>query len=101
MAAGRGFAGHAVPVFERCVRIIREILMQFEKYRHNPNSMEEPDKTFLVVSLDLLSGLTQGLGTEIDPLYINSDILNLLCHCISVRSFVVDGLTLTLTLFIT
>jgi transportin-1 len=83
MAAGKGFATHAEPVFERCVRIVRSILMQFEKYRHNPNAIDEPDKTFLVVSLDLLSGLTQGLGNDIDPLYLRSDILDLLCHCIS------------------
>jgi transportin-1 len=39
--------------------------------------MEEPDKSFLVVALDLLSGLTQGLGMELQPL-INASSPNLL-----------------------
>lgn len=49
--------------------------------------MEEPDKTFLIVSLDLLSGLTQGLNSAITQLYSASDppVLTLLSMCLQVR----------------
>ncbi|KAJ7447221.1 armadillo-type protein [Mycena latifolia] len=45
--------------------------------------MEEPDK-FLVVVLDLLSGLTQGLGMEMQPLITASqpNLLSLLTVCL-------------------
>jgi transportin-1 len=37
-----------------------------------------PDKDFMVVALDLLSGLTEGLGPLIAPLVQSSEILPLL-----------------------
>lgn len=43
-----------------------------------------PDKDFMVVALDLLSGLAEGLGTLISPLVSNSDILPLLYQCMKV-----------------
>ena len=35
--------------------------------------MEEPDKDILVVTIDLLSGLIQGLGMQIQPLLESSN----------------------------
>lgn len=51
-------------VFERAHRIIHNTLFQYQVYQANPTSNEKPDKAFLVVALDLLSGLVQGLGPE-------------------------------------
>lgn len=69
------------------MRIVRQSLVEFQNYRANPAQYDEPDKTFLIVSLDLLSGLTQGLNTSITELYQASDppVLNLLAICLQVR----------------
>jgi len=40
---------------------------QYQTYQQNPD-LDEPDRTFLVVALDLLSGLTQGLGMALKNL---------------------------------
>jgi transportin-1 len=58
-------------------------LLQYQQYQQNPD-LEEPDKSFLVVALDLLSGLTQGLGPNMDS-FINSSsphLLQLLTVCL-------------------
>lgn len=41
----------------------------------------------MVVALDLLSGLAEGLGTNIAPLIGNSEILQLLYHCMNVYNY--------------
>ncbi|SGY32564.1 BQ5605_C002g01382 [Microbotryum silenes-dioicae] len=84
IAIGQGFLSYAQPVFERCIAIVKQSLIDFEQYKANPAQVEEPDKTFLIVSLDLLSGLTQGLNTAITELYRSSDppVLSLLAMCL-------------------
>lgn len=86
---GPGFITFAQPVFERCVRIVKNSLIEFSNFKSDPTRYDEPDKTFLIVSLDLLSGLTQGLNTTITELYQSSDppVLTLLAHCLQVRAF--------------
>ncbi|KAJ7935322.1 armadillo-type protein [Mycena leptocephala] len=76
IAIGVSFLPYAPPVFERCNNIIHTSLLKYQAFQQNPE-MEEPDKSFLVVALDLLSGLTQGLGMELQPL-INASSPNLL-----------------------
>ena len=49
-------------------------------YKH-PTQYELPDKDFMVVALDLLSGLAEGLGGFIAPLVAKSEILPLLFVC--------------------
>ncbi|KAG5335853.1 hypothetical protein C0989_000203 [Termitomyces sp. Mn162] len=63
IAIGQAFLPYASPVFERCNSIL-----------------VEPDKSFPVVALDLLSGLTQGLGPQLKPVIQISqpNLLNLL-----------------------
>ncbi|TEB38110.1 ARM repeat-containing protein [Coprinellus micaceus] len=83
IAMGPAFLPYAGPVFERCCNIIHTSLLQYQQYQQNPD-LEEPDKSFLVVALDLLSGLTQGLGPNMDS-FINSSsphLLQLLTVCL-------------------
>lgn len=84
IAIGQGFIPYAQPVFERCVRIVHQSLIEFQNYQNNPQAYDEPDRTFLIVSLDLLSGLTQGLNTSILELYRASEppVLQLLALCL-------------------
>lgn len=86
IAAGKSFAPFTQPVYERCLQIIQSCLAQFQVYESNPDEEEEPDRTFIVVSLDLLSGLTQGLGDDIIPLIANTQppLLHLMAICLTV-----------------
>jgi transportin-1 len=64
LASGKAFAPYAVHIYQRCIKIIGQSLMQWQMFQANPDHVEEPDRTFIVVALDLLSGLAQGLGGE-------------------------------------
>ena len=47
----------------------------------NPDQFPPPDKDFMIVALDLLSGLAEGVGPSIQPLVAKSNILTLLYQC--------------------
>lgn len=84
IAIGPGFGQFAEPVFSRCINLVKTSLIEFQQFQQDPINYDEPDKTFLIVSLDLLSGLTQGLNTSITQLYSASDppVLTLLSLCL-------------------
>ncbi|EOX97585.1 Importin beta-2, putative isoform 2 [Theobroma cacao] len=64
-ALGTGFSQFAQPVFQRCINIIQT--QQLAKV--DPVSAGvQYDKEFIVCSLDLLSGLAEGLGSGIESL---------------------------------
>ncbi|KAF5357352.1 hypothetical protein D9758_005925 [Tetrapyrgos nigripes] len=83
IAMGPSFLPYAGPVFERCSSIIHRALLQYQSFQQNPE-LDEPDKSFLVVALDLLSGLTQGLGMALESLITqsNPNLLQLLTICL-------------------
>ncbi|KAF8141179.1 armadillo-type protein [Boletus edulis] len=83
IAMGPGFAPYAPLVFQRCVAIVHRSLLQYQAYQQNPD-LDEPDKSFLVVSLDLLSGLAQGLGVTLEPIisHTQPNLLTLLTVCL-------------------
>ncbi|KDN41076.1 ARM repeat-containing protein [Tilletiaria anomala UBC 951] len=58
IAVGEGFAPFAQPVFQRCVLIVDEVI---KRYQAGTADEYDDGKTFVIVALDLLSGLTQGL----------------------------------------
>jgi transportin-1 len=78
---GPAFGPYAGPVFERCLKIIHHSLVSYQAYQQN-RDLEEPDKAFLVVALDLLSGLTQGLGMGLEPFIGRSELFQLLVVCL-------------------
>ncbi|RPD57675.1 ARM repeat-containing protein [Lentinus tigrinus ALCF2SS1-7] len=83
IAMGPAFLPYAGPIFDRCQTIVHTSLLQYQAYQQNPE-MDEPDRSFLVVALDLLSGLTQGLGIALEP-HINRsqpNLLSLLTVCL-------------------
>ncbi len=85
MATGPGFAAYAHVVFERSVKIVHTSLLAWEEYVRNPD-LDEPDRPFLIVSLDLLSGLVQGLGGAIEGAIAasNPNLLDLVAICLKV-----------------
>lgn len=80
---GPAFLPYSGPIFERCVTIVHTSLLQYQAYQQNPE-MDEPDRAFLVVALDLLSGLTQGLGMSLEPHITRSqpNLLELVAVCL-------------------
>lgn len=72
MSTGPAFVSYAEPVFQRALQIVHDSLFSFTKWQQNPES-EEPDKTFLIVAIDLLSGLIQGMGALLEPLILQSN----------------------------
>ncbi|KAK0635712.1 armadillo-type protein [Bombardia bombarda] len=63
MALGDAFSPYAEPIFARCINIIHQNLEQSMAATNNPN-FDQPDKDFLVTSLDLLSAVIQALDDE-------------------------------------
>ncbi|XP_018440559.1 transportin-1 isoform X2 [Raphanus sativus] len=77
-ALGVGFAPFAQPIFQRCMDIIQ--LQHLAKV--DPASAgAQYDREFIVCSLDLLSGLTEGLGSGIESLVSPSNLRDLLLKC--------------------
>ncbi len=88
-ALGVGFQPFAHPVFTRCVKIIEATVLQLNAYRAAPpnqrEAMDQPDKEFIVCALDLISGLCEGLGTGVESLVKDSNLLLLLGECMKDR----------------
>ncbi|XP_068659068.1 transportin-1-like [Aristolochia californica] len=77
-ALGPGFSQFADPVFQRCINLIRTQLLA----KVDPISAGvQYDKEFIVCSLDLLSGLAEGLGSGIESLVAQSGLRDLLLQC--------------------
>lgn len=67
-------------------------------YSQHPDQYEAPDKDFMIVALDLLSGLAEGLGCHVEQLVARSNIMTLLFQCMQVS---VRVLTLAVQLLLT
>ena len=65
-ALGPGFAAFVQPVYTRCITLIERTL-QYEQ-RALATGDEPPDKEFLVCALDLISGVTEGMGEGVAPI---------------------------------
>lgn len=77
---GIGFLPFTEPVFTRCVMLVSTTLqstIQDEEY----DDFDELDDEFIVVPLDLLSGIVQGLGNTVEPFVKQSTLLPLLAVC--------------------
>lgn len=59
--------------------------ISFQASAANPGQVEAPDKDFMIVALDLLSGLAEGLENNIEQFVVRSNILSLLYQCMQVR----------------
>lgn len=51
----------------------------------HPDQFEPPDKDFMIVALDLLSGLAEGLEGQIEQFVIRSNTMTLLFQCMQVQ----------------
>ncbi|XP_060757620.1 transportin-2 isoform X1 [Neoarius graeffei] len=76
-----GFLPYCEPVYQRCVTLVQKTLAQAMMYNQHPEQYEAPDKDFMIVALDLLSGLAEGLGGHVERLVARSNIMTLLFQC--------------------
>ncbi|OCT98635.1 transportin 1 S homeolog isoform X1 [Xenopus laevis] len=76
-----GFLPYCEPVYQRCVNLVQKTLQQSMLHNAQPDQYESPDKDFMIVALDLLSGLAEGLGGQIEQLVARSNILTLMYQC--------------------
>ncbi|MBV95999.1 Transportin-2, partial [Eschrichtius robustus] len=76
-----GFLPYCEPVYQRCVTLVQKTLAQAMMYTQHPEQYEAPDKDFMIVALDLLSGLAEGLGGHVEQLVARSNIMTLLFQC--------------------
>lgn len=76
-----GFLPYCEPVYRRCISLIQQTINQDLACVANPAQFEQPDKEFMIVALDLLSGLAEGLDGQIETLVANSNIMELLYQC--------------------
>eukprot|EP00123_Amoebidium_parasiticum_P014138 comp22354_c0_seq1/m.33276 comp22354_c0_seq1/g.33276 ORF comp22354_c0_seq1/g.33276 comp22354_c0_seq1/m.33276 type:complete len:901 (-) comp22354_c0_seq1:815-3517(-) len=82
-ALGMGFLPYAPRVYERCLALVQNTLNGYKYLDNNPQNTDyvPPDKDFMIVALDLLSGVTEGLGQNVESLVANSNLLPLLYEC--------------------
>lgn len=55
-----------------------------QAHAQNPGQFEAADKDFMIVSLDLLSGLAEGLNSHVGQLVQQSNIMQLLYQAMQV-----------------
>jgi transportin-1 len=82
-ALGESFTPFAEPIFTRCIKIIHQNLEDAVRAQNNP-AMDQPDKDFLVTSLDLLSAMIQALTPQKSvELVVNTrpNLFELLAYC--------------------
>lgn len=82
---------------------MRQCLIAYQAFITDKNSeVDEPDKTHLIVALDLLSGLTQALGEGIQPFFTSSDppLLQLMAACFNVSLSIYGVITVKLIIHI-
>ena len=81
-ALQEGFLPYCEPVYRRCVSLIEQTMNQHIAHMQNAEQFDQPDKDFMIVALDLLSGLAEGLDLHVERLVASSNIMQLLYQCI-------------------
>uniref|UniRef100_A0A6U4NCF6 Importin N-terminal domain-containing protein n=1 Tax=Hemiselmis andersenii TaxID=464988 RepID=A0A6U4NCF6_HEMAN len=75
-ALGQGFTPSAPPVFQRCERLIAMGL-----HRQQAGELDAHDNDFIVCPLDLISSLAEGMGSSIESLVGQSQLVPSLMIC--------------------
>eukprot|EP00735_Rhodelphis_limneticus_P000859 TRINITY_DN11390_c0_g1::TRINITY_DN11390_c0_g1_i1::g.26371::m.26371 TRINITY_DN11390_c0_g1::TRINITY_DN11390_c0_g1_i1::g.26371 ORF type:complete len:893 (+),score=272.38,sp/Q92973/TNPO1_HUMAN/45.12/0.0,HEAT/PF02985.17/0.12,HEAT/PF02985.17/5.9e+02,HEAT/PF02985.17/2.3,HEAT/PF02985.17/48,HEAT/PF02985.17/1e+02,HEAT/PF02985.17/3.9e-07,HEAT/PF02985.17/0.0014,HEAT/PF02985.17/0.11,HEAT/PF02985.17/0.0034,HEAT/PF02985.17/0.41,HEAT_2/PF13646.1/0.034,HEAT_2/PF13646.1/13,HEAT_2/PF13646.1/0.002,HEAT_2/PF13646.1/ len=89
-AFGLSFAPYAALAFQRCLSLVAQCLEANKQLEQNIQASDArvahirdhlADKDYIVSSLDLLSGLCEGLGPNIESLVSNSTLVQLVYQC--------------------
>ena len=76
-----GFLPYCEPVYRRCLSLVEQTLQLALMNSAHPDQIDPPNKDFMIVALDLLSGLAEGLNGLIENLISSSNIMQLLYQC--------------------
>lgn len=82
-ALGEGITPFSKPFFERCIRIMHQNLEEGLQAERDP-VFDQPDKDFLVTSLDLLSAIIQSADEQTANILVTSaqpNMFELLAYC--------------------
>lgn len=80
-AMGHSFIPYIQPVFTRCCSLIEKCVQQNQQHIMSPDTVEAPETDFIIVALDLLSGLAESLPEHMPPLVNNSKLVELMLFC--------------------
>eukprot|EP00040_Diaphanoeca_grandis_P029262 m.171075 g.171075 ORF g.171075 m.171075 type:complete len:904 (-) comp31631_c1_seq1:64-2775(-) len=80
LAIGSGFTPYCEEAHARCVQLIEADIQIERLHVENPEN-PAPEKAFVVLAVDLLSSITEAIGSPIVVLVARSNMLNLLIHC--------------------
>ena len=91
-ALGPAFLTYAEPVFQRCIGLInntlQQVVLEQSNLAGNPHlngaASSETDKDFLVVALDLISELIEGVRADMLPIIKRSNLIQLTYICAQV-----------------
>eukprot|EP00727_Mastigamoeba_balamuthi_P011572 m51a1_g7037 putative transportin-1-like isoform x1 (1172) ;mRNA; f:95930-102268 len=83
-ALGVAFQPYAHPIFARCLRLIETTLVQHAAFTTDHTTT--PEYEFIVYSLDLISGIADGLSHGIESLVAGSNVVPLLAQCCTLQA---------------
>ncbi|EGG21199.1 transportin [Cavenderia fasciculata] len=84
-AIGMGLKDLLLIFYNRAINIIKKTITDQMLYDQSPETIDAPDREFLVTSLDLISGLAGGIGTSIESLVEPSKLPEILLECMKSR----------------
>lgn len=93
-ALGLGFQNFALVVYQRCLKLIQNTLIQQQMAEQG--QADNPEIDFLIISLDLISGLCEGLQVSVESLIANSNLPQLLLGCMKAQGYDVQQSTFAL-----
>lgn len=74
----------------RCTTLIARCLQQSHLASDRPLEFDAPEKDYLIVALDLLSGLAEGLGEHIESMVGSSQLVGLVYQCSLVKFIIMS-----------
>lgn len=97
-ALGPAFLTYSEPVFQRCIGLInntlQQVVLEQSNLASNPHlngtPVSETDKDFLVVALDLISELIEGVRGQMMPIINRSNLVQCTYICAQVSNFFID-----------
>eukprot|EP00736_Rhodelphis_marinus_P000205 Rmarinus@m.16216 len=82
---GQSMLPYAEALFGWCVGCVRNTLEEAHQLQANPDAKLRPeagDKEFVVVALDLIASLCEGMGPSVEPYIAQTQLVRLLFECL-------------------
>lgn len=83
--SGSAYEPYALATFQRCMNILHIQLHARGAVANGQLPQIEPEREFIICSLDLISGLAEGMGRGIESFVGASNLRQMLVQCCQVR----------------